>query len=71
MRSLKKLIYLFFAFAVCQAQLFEDYTVYGGLSGVNITTSDFTNFHVSDWEQFGLDALEGRVAVPLGDNDIA
>ncbi|MAI86672.1 MAG: hypothetical protein CMF99_05870 [Candidatus Marinimicrobia bacterium] len=71
MKTFRNIFYFVFVITFCNAQLFEDYTVYGGLSGVNITTSDFTNFHVSDWEQFGLDGLEGRVAVPLGDNDIA
>ena len=71
MLSLKNIIYLVFVITFCNAQKFEDFTLYGGLSGVNVTTSDFSNFHVSDWERFGLDATEGRVAVPLGDNDIA
>ena len=71
MKSLNKLFYFGIILSICQAQLFEEYEVYGGLSGVNVTTSDFTNFHISDWEQYGLESSEGRVAVPLGDNDIA
>ena len=71
MRSFRNIFYFVFVITFCNAQLFEDYTVYGGLSGVNITTSDFTNFHVSDWQTWGLEESEGRVADPLGDNDIA
>jgi len=54
--------------SICFAQ---SYDVYGGISSVTVSTSDFTNFHISDHQDWGLGASEGRVAVPLGDNDIA
>ena len=44
MLSLKNIIYLVFVITFCNAQKFEDFTLYGGLSGVNVTTSDFSNF---------------------------
>jgi len=53
------------------AQSFETIDVYGGASSITITSTDFNNFHISDWERYGLGTHEGRVAVPLGDNDIA
>ena len=46
-------------------------TYYGGISINSITTSEFQNFHLSDWEDYGLGGSEGRVSIPLGDKDPA
>lgn len=39
--------------------------VYGGLSYNGVTNKNFEDFHISDWQDFGLGGYEGRVAVPL------
>jgi hypothetical protein len=51
-------------------------SIYGGINTMQFQTADFVNFHISDWEQYGLlsedpYSLEGRVAIPLGNNDIS
>lgn len=51
-------------------------TYYGGISMNSITTSEFENFHISDWQSYGLlsenpYSSEGRVSIPLGDKDPA
>ncbi len=67
----KTMIVILFAVAYSFSQ-----SVYGGINMMQFQTSDFENFHISDWEEYGLlsedpYSLEGRVAIPLGDNDIA
>ncbi len=47
-------------------------SVYGGLNLAGISVTDFVNFHISDWQNYGLKStdptsLEGRVAVNLAD----
>ena len=49
-------------------------TIYGGVHSNTIETSDFNNFHISDWETYGLksessSSAEGRLNVPLADKD--
>jgi len=51
-------------------------TYYGGISMNSITTSEFKNFHISDWQSYGLlsensSSSEGRVSIALGDKDPA
>jgi len=46
--------------------------IYGGIQTQQASSSDFVNFHISDWENYGLLAIdpssaEGRVAVNLTD----
>lgn len=46
--------------------------VYGGIQTQQASSTDFVNFHISDWENYGLLAVdpssqEGRVAVNLTD----
>jgi len=67
----KPLILCLYFLSIGFAQSFENFDLYGGISSVTVSTSDFTNFHISDHQDWGLGASEGRVAVPLGDNDIA
>ena len=67
----KPFIFCLYFLSMGFAQSFDNFDVYGGISSVTVSTSDFTNFHISDHESYGLGAIEGRVAVPLGDNDIA
>lgn len=57
-----------FNFAVKSQEL--PLTIYGGLNTAGASTSDFSNFDISDWQQFGLNSLnpggnEGRVNVDL------
>ena len=45
-------------------------TIYGGLNIAGISTTDFTKFDISDWENYGLNSqnpggVEGRVTVDL------
>jgi len=40
-------------------------SVYAGIYSPPLETIDFENFHVSDWEQYGLGGAEGRVSLPL------
>ncbi len=51
----------------------QEITYYGGLNMNTISTQDFNNFHISDWETYGLgtSTSEGRVSIPLGDRDVA
>ena len=63
------LICLFFSiFLNAKGQL--PFDVYGGLNVAATSTSDFTQFDISDWEKYGLksvnpSSVEGRVRVDL------
>ena len=46
-------------------------TFYGGINMNSITTSEFENFHISDWQNYGIGGAEGRVSIPLRDKDPA
>lgn len=50
--------------------------VYGGIQFGGVSTTDFENFDISDWQKYGLlsenpGSAEGRVRVPLADNDVS
>lgn len=47
----------------------DNITYYGGLNAGSIISEDFSDFHISDWVQYGLGGAEGRVAVPLSEKD--
>ena len=47
----------------------EKIVLYGGVSSVPISSNDFEDFHISDFERFGLGSREGRVLAPLSEND--
>jgi hypothetical protein len=54
----------------------QDTQFYLGILSSSMTSSDFGNFHISDWGEYGLRSeneanVEGRVHVPLGDYDPA
>ncbi len=42
-------------------------TVYLGMGTSPLETVDFVDFHVSDWEKYGLGGAEGRVSLPLSE----
>jgi len=57
------------------AQL-ENLKIYGGVNVAGSSSTDFTNFHISDWENYGLVSVdpssnEGRVAVNLKEMEAA
>lgn len=69
-----KKIFLLFSLVILISKIDaqSNITLYvgGNLTGVNVT--DFQNFHISDWQNYGLKVLnpgsaEGRVAVNLAD----
>ncbi len=76
--SLLLLLLLSFIFALkkdSHAQL-EKIKLYAGASYASLATADFENFDISDWERYGLkvqdpNSLEGRVRLPLKDDDIS
>lgn len=43
----------------------KEVRVYGGLGILPLTTEDMKDVHVSDWQNYGTGASEGRVALPL------
>ena len=63
-------VLVFFFSMVINAQSFEKelLTVYGGISIIPVKAIDFEDFHISDWENYGLGTSEGRVVVPLASN---
>lgn len=71
MKNIMLLGLILICFSIGYSQSFEKFDTYFGISSTNVSTTDFKNFHISDWEAYGLGSGEGRVAVPLGDNDIA
>lgn len=65
-----KKIFIFFAIAFVSNIFAQRYQVYGGLLSSGIVSEDFKDFHISDWQKYGLKILnpssnEGRVAVKL------
>ena len=70
MKKIINLLGLFLIFAsVANAQFdMTKLTVYGGVSILPVKTVDFEDFHISDWENYGLGTSEGRVLVPLETN---
>lgn len=51
-------------------------SIYGGVNAITVVSEDFVNFHISDWQDYGLKltnpySAEGRVAIPLGEYDPA
>jgi len=76
-KIMNKIISIVFVVTSLYGQAFDisKVTYYGGIHSNNISTSGFANFHLSDWETYGLkndnsSNAEGRVNVPLGDKDI-
>ena len=53
-------------------RLLDRFKIYGGLNMNGTSSKDFDNFHISDWQNYGLlsqdpESEEGRVAVNLSD----
>ena len=69
MRKFYLVLVSVFLVSVANAQFdMEKLTVYGGVSILPVKTVDFEDFHISDWENYGLGSSEGRVVVPLEAN---
>ncbi|MDW3195087.1 MAG: hypothetical protein R8G66_22125 [Cytophagales bacterium] len=45
----------------------ENITYSIGIIRMPLESEDFNDFHISDWQDFGLGSIEGRVAVPLSE----
>jgi hypothetical protein len=68
---MKKLTF-FIAGMMISSSLTAQLNIYGGIQTQQASSTDFVNFHISDWENYGLlandpSSLEGRVAVNLTD----
>ena len=68
---MKKLSIILGAF-LFSGTMYAQLNLYGGVQTQQASSSDFVNFHISDWENYGLLAndpfsAEGRVAVNLVD----
>ena len=65
------LIFLLATFLVKSQSLFDkgQLTYFIGAKTVPLKTNDFEDFHISDWESFGLGPQEGRVFVPLASSE--
>lgn len=68
---MKKILILFFlVLIVPKMDAQNKVSIYGGLNLTGVSVNEFENFHISDWENYGLLSLdpnsaEGRVAVNL------
>lgn len=68
---LATLIIMLFSKLASSQSFFEtgELTYYLGAKTVPLQTRDFEDFHISDWEGFGLGSQEGRVSVPLANSE--
>jgi hypothetical protein len=68
----KNTLLLIVLFLISNMTYAQSIKIYGGLSTYGVSTTDFQDFHISDWENYGLKSVnpsssEGRVSVPLSE----